>query len=373
VSRVEPGRGSGAADLTVLHVLASAALAGIERHVLGLVSEQRRLGCAAEIVCPASATAVRREAARLGIPLRSARRAIRDARTDIVHVHDGRSALFGVLSSQLSRCAFVRTQHFVLSASAARHGMIRDASLAMHRRINARVNGYICVSAAVADAVAARRDAEGTRIVIIAPGVQLATPTAVEQAVRRRAQTARSCVVTAGRIEPERRMDVLVEAIPQVRRVLPDCQFVIVGMGRGEPELWSLARRLGVEDAITWTGWLNDIEPVLASGHAYVNTWPLEGFGMATAEAMGYALPVVVADTGASPELVEPGVTGTIVRSADPASLADALCELLSDRPRAAAMGNAARSRAVNAYSVRATALAVVDFYQELLGTGAEQ
>jgi glycosyltransferase involved in cell wall biosynthesis len=94
---------------------------------------------------------------------------------------------------------------------------------------------------------------------------------------------------------------------------------------------------------------------------------------MATAEAMGFGLPVVVADSGASPELIEDGVSGRLVKAADPRDLAATLVAMLSDLPGTAAMGLAARQRAGGRYSMPATAEATLALYAELLPTAGER
>jgi glycosyltransferase involved in cell wall biosynthesis len=350
--------------LRVLHIVGSNAFAGTERHVLGLVAALREAGCDASLACPRTANVLRREADAASVPVVSVFGEMQ--KVDIVHVHDGRSAVVGYARAALGRAALVRTQHFVHPASATRPGWRGESSQAAHRLINRRLDGYVCVSAAAAQAARERRDTADAAQAVIPPGVQLASDEDAAQAVTGRAQAVYPVVVTAGRLEPERRIDVLIESIPLVQHGFPDCRFVIAGTGTADAELKSRARELDVDSAIDWTGWLSEIDPVLAEGHVYVNTWPEEGFGMATAEAMGYALPVIVTDTGASPELVEDQISGRIVHALDPRALAGTICELLSDRGRAAAIGAAARERASRRYSFHSTAEAMLDFYEQL-------
>jgi glycosyltransferase involved in cell wall biosynthesis len=352
-------------SLRVLHIVASDGFAGTERHVLGLVSELRQLGCEAELACPRGASVLRREASTAGIPL-LAILSTELSDLDIVHAHDGRSAVVGSVHATLGRAALVRTQHFIRPASAARPGWRGESSLLAHRLINRRLDGYVCVSEAAAEAAKERRDTNGAALVVIPSGVRLASAEHAEQARTERANAARPVVVTSGRLERERRIDILLDAIPLVRRGFPHCRFVIAGTGKAEGELQSHAQQLGIAGAIDWTGWLPEIAPVLAQGHVYVNTWPAEGFGMATAEAMGYALPVIVTDTGAGPELVEDRISGRVVSGLNPLALADAICELLGDPIRAAAMGAAARERASRQYSFRSTAVSTLEFYEHL-------
>jgi glycosyltransferase involved in cell wall biosynthesis len=285
---------------------------------------------------------------------------------DVVHAHKGRSAVLGAGLAAVNGAAFVRTQHFVRPASIERAGWRGRASRAMHRLLNSRLDGYVCVSQAVAEAARARRDAVGTPTAVIPSGVELPRTEEVQRFIASRSADPRSIVVSAGRLEPERRLDVLLDAVAQVRDAIPGCWFVIAGSGSAEEDLKAQARRLGIEDVVQWTGWLPEIRPLLAGSHVYVNTWPWEGFGMATAEAMGAALPVVAVNSGASPELIVSGVTGLLVPPADSGALAAAICEVLTDRERMRVMGAAGRERALAHYSMPATAESMLEFYRGL-------
>jgi glycosyltransferase involved in cell wall biosynthesis len=357
--------------LRVLHLLGSAGFAGTERHVLRLAGELSRLECAVWVAGPPGAAELRAEARKRGIPVLGLVGMSHIARPDVVHVHDGRSALAGVLAVSATKAALVRSQHFVRPASVERRGVMRALSVSSHRLLNRRLDGYIAVSDAAAAAAVARRDAPGARTATIGPGVDIAKPEQVAAARAARARSPAPCVASAGRFEPERRFDILLDAVPAVLDALPACRFVIAGSGSAEIALRQQAVQLGIADAITWSGWLEDITSVLAAAHVYVNTWPWEGFGMATAEAMGYALPVIGVNSGATPELVDDGVTGRLVPPVNPAALATALIDLLSDRRTADALGMAGRDRAVRQYSAQATGEAMLAYYRELVSLRA--
>lgn len=364
LAQAEPARDVGR-TLSVLHLVGSDKFAGTERHVLGLMGELRALGCEVELACPRRAGLLRREAAEMDFTVRSMVGVAR-SKPDIIHIHDGAAAVVGWLLARRGQAALVRTQHFVSPASATRTGVLGLASRLVHRRLNRRLDGYVCVSEAAARAARNRRDASGAQVAVIPPGVHLASAEQVAQATTGRARSASPIVASAGRLELERRFDVLLEAIPIVLQTFPDCRFVIAGRGKAAAELRARAAAVRADAAVEWTGWLPDISPVLSQAHVYVNTWPDEGFGMATAEAMGYGLPVIVADSGASPELIEDKISGRVVPALSTAALAATICELLGDRPRAAAIGVAARERALARYSARATGVSMLAFYRQL-------
>lgn len=284
----------------------------------------------------------------------------------LIHVHDGRSACLGPLLAGRWHASLVRTQHFVRPASAVRTGIAGRASIIAHRLLDRRLDGYIAVSEAARSAAIEREAIPHVPIVVIPPGVRVPSEEQISAAQAQRLRGSGPTVASAGRLEPERRFDVLIHAIPTVRSVFPTCTFKIIGSGSAEVSLRQLANQLNVADAITWTGWLPDIVPQLACSDIYVNTLPYEGFGMATAEAMACGLPVVVTSTGASAELIDGGRAGMQVGAADPEQLATAICTLLGNSDRAKDLGTRARQVAQR-YSIENTAAATLALYCDLL------
>ena len=82
-----------------------------------------------------------------------------------------------------------------------------------------------------------------------------------------------------------------------------------------------------------------------------VNPSLSEAFGMSLVEAMMYRVPVVATRVGGMTNIVDHGRTGMLVEPANPEALAQAICELLEDRARAEAMGDAGRAVALDKYS----------------------
>lgn len=338
--------------------------------MLNLVRELRALQCNASLACPASATTVAAEAEASGVPTQSWASSLR-ARVRIVHVHDGRSAVLGRLLARDTDVVLVRTQHFVRPASAVRRGWAGHISRVVQGLVNRRVAGYVAVSRAVEAAALVRGEAQAAEVRVIPSGISLPGADVVAAARVSRERDSVPVVASAGRLENERRFDVLLNAMAVIRRDRPECCLVIAGSGSAEAKLKALADRLGIADAVRWTGWLPRIDPLLVRSHVYVNTWPWEGFGMATAEAMAFSLPVVAVRSGASTELVEDGVTGHLVPPNDPDSLAAAIVELIDDRTRGAVMGDHGRERAAK-YSIDRVAASMLEFYRQLDSTQRE-
>ncbi len=273
----------------------------------------------------------------------------------------------GTLLAPLAGAVLVRTQHFLRPASLERSGNRQRASLALHRSLNRRLRGYVAISATVAEAACLRREVAVADIVVIPPAIQLPDERAVSAARAARHNLAAPVVAFAGRLVVERRLDRLIRAMPLVLERLPACRLIIAGTGEAEEHLKTLAAALGVQQAITWAGWVAEPYSVLARAHVYVNTWSDEGFGMAMAEAMTLAMPVIAVRSGANVEMVQPGVTGLLVAEDDADDLASAIVEIVGQRERAAVMGERARERALSLYGARRTAQSTLIHYERLL------
>ena len=166
-------------------------------------------------------------------------------------------------------------------------------------------------------------------------------------------------LVGVGALAPEKRWDLLLEALALVPTPAPP--LLLCGSGALEGALRGQARRLGVHATF-----LGQVEPPTLVG-AYnaatcvVHTRPDETFGLALAEAMACGRPVLAWASGGPVEVV--GDAGVLAAPLDPRDFATQLERLLANPGRRAALGAAARLRAVERYSVER----MVREYAELL------
>jgi phosphatidyl-myo-inositol dimannoside synthase len=139
----------------------------------------------------------------------------------------------------------------------------------------------------------------------------------------------------------------VIQALPAVLSVVPDAYYVVVGDGDDRGRLERLAVEAKVRDHVLFVGTKADEE--LAGYYqacdAFVMPSRSEGFGIVFLEAMSHGKPVVAANSGATPELVEDGVTGLLVEYGEVQTLASNLIHLLTDREHGRRMGEAGRRR----------------------------
>jgi phosphatidylinositol alpha-1,6-mannosyltransferase len=139
--------------------------------------------------------------------------------------------------------------------------------------------------------------------------------------------------------------DQLLDAWPAVRRAVPDAELWIAGAGDDVARLVAKARDLGLADAVRFLGRVSDSELGALYRRAAVFGMPSrqEGFGLVYAEAMWWGLPCIGSTADAAGQVITAGETGELVPYGDVAALGAALVGLLSDRDRAARMGESGR------------------------------
>ena len=133
-------------------------------------------------------------------------------------------------------------------------------------------------------------------------------------------------------------------------------------------ELQDYARRRGVADRLTFTGFLSDVETVLRSLDIVVHasTEP-EPFGLVIAEAMACGRPVVVADAGGARELVTPGLDAVLHRPGDAASLASCIEALAADPDLRRRLGAEARRTAARRFDRARLATELAPVYERVV------
>ncbi|WP_309112921.1 glycosyltransferase family 4 protein [Saccharothrix sp.] len=162
----------------------------------------------------------------------------------------------------------------------------------------------------------------------------------------------RPVVVCVSRLVPRKGQDVLVRALPEIRRLAPDAALLLVGGGPYRKSLQRLAESVGVAEHVVFTGsvpW-SELPAHYNAGDVFAmpcrtrgRGLDVEGLGIVYLEASATGLPVVAGQSGGAPETVRDGITGTVVDGRAVSSVAAEVGRLLADRDLAAKMGEAGR------------------------------
>jgi glycosyltransferase involved in cell wall biosynthesis len=153
-------------------------------------------------------------------------------------------------------------------------------------------------------------------------------------------------ILSVGRVAPEKGLLHAIRALALMKDRFPNCRLVSVGGTRDRRWVEFVraeARRLGVESGLHILGERRDVHDLLRACDVFVFPSLHEGLGMALIEAMAVGCPCVATRIGPLPEVISHGVDGWLVAPGDAAGLADAICLLLADSVRRAALGQAAK------------------------------
>jgi glycosyltransferase involved in cell wall biosynthesis len=175
-------------------------------------------------------------------------------------------------------------------------------------------------------------------------------------------------VLYVGRLAPEKRLDVLIEAFPLVRKALG--QKVVLALVGDGPYMDKLKREK--PDGVLLLGYRTGLPlaEAYASGDVFAFPSDTETFGNVVAEALASGLPVVAPKKGGVVDSVTPGRTGVLVPPRDPKAMADALISLLNDPAKLDALSRGARAHAL-ARSWASVLDALFDDYREILANAA--
>jgi glycosyltransferase involved in cell wall biosynthesis len=130
-------------------------------------------------------------------------------------------------------------------------------------------------------------------------------------------------------------------------------------------------KKLGLEKRITIVDRMLEVPDLVkqySTARAAIVSSVFEGFGFPASEAMACGLPVIASGGGALPEVIGlDGMSGRLVPTRDPKAMAAAICDVLADPIKAAAMGAHARERVATLFQWDQAAAQLVDIFQETL------
>ena len=176
-----------------------------------------------------------------------------------------------------------------------------------------------------------------------------------------------------GRVRAQKGSDVFVEAMCRLLPRYPDFTAVMVGAVVPEQQAFAsgLKKRIeaaGLQSRIVITGELEieEVQRWYRRLTIYAFTSRNEGFGLTLIEAMSSGAALVASRAGAAEFVVEDGVTGTLTPPGDVDALVAALEPLMRDPDSATAMGERARGRVLEKFSLDAEANAIAAVYRTL-------
>lgn len=345
------------------------AFAGTERHILQLAGALKACSIDVSVVCPEHGPLARftKDAGIThvhiprGGPLNfSAARILQSQTFDILHAHNGMSTLWSGMAIRSTSTKLISSQHFLNPSHTQRRGVKRIVSNMLHAWLRKRISHHIAVSNAVRDHMLNRGDVESDKITVVPNGID---PIQVEPCHELVGD--RCTIVCVSRLEHEKGVDQLIEAVGELAKRMPGVRCAIVGDGAYRADLERLASELNLNNHIDFLGHRDDAHAIIAAGDVLAFPSAIDSFGLTIVEAMALAKPVVAMNAGGPREIVIHGETGYL---AEPDEFADHLGKLLTDPDIREQFGRRGRQRFEDEFTSGVMAQRMLAVYRRIMG-----
>ena len=161
----------------------------------------------------------------------------------------------------------------------------------------------------------------------------------------------RPVVLTVGRLQKRKGHDRLIRALPQIRRLVPNVLYAIVGTGDQEDSLKQLVAELGLDESVLFHDEIADETMLRCYQQCDLFVLPnrqigsdIEGFGMVLVEAQACGKPVIAGASGGTAETMQIPQTGRVIPCEESGPLAELVTSWLLDPALRKQMGDAART-----------------------------
>lgn len=299
--------------------------------------------------------------------LRSLRRLVRRERFDIVQSQHEKSDLFNALLPRIQGTVHISNRRDM--------GFNKSSRLRLlFRLLNRRFDCIVAPAQPILGGLAREESLAVERMLWIPNGVDAERFRPQAAAARRDSRrtlglaektVAFGCIAS---LTPVKCHDDLLAAFARLHRQLPQAQLLLIGDGPLRAQVARQIGALGLGGAVRLVGNLANIETVLPALDVAVLASSTEGMSNAILEAMACGLPVVATAVGGNLELVQHQVSGLLVPAREPDRLADALRTLAQAPEMRQRMGQAARLRIEQEFSLDGMVRSFDRLYRRLLG-----
>jgi glycosyltransferase involved in cell wall biosynthesis len=370
--------------LSVLHVVLSLEVGGLERVVLDLVRQGGRLGQKVSVLCLERAGALAEDARtfkarivcvdkppgfRPGL-IRRIAATLGELQPNVVHCHQVGALFYAAPAAHRAGVpVVVHTEH-------GKHYAARMRTRWLGRLAGRNVDRFFCVSSDIADEVRRCRIIHPRKIAVLPNGIDVRRfERPADAAIRAGLGIASDAPVigTVARLSEVKRQDLLLHAFAKVRQALPAAHLLIVGDGPLRHDLEQLADNLGIAPFVHFAGYQPEPEKFLAVMDVFTLTSRSEGMPLSVLEAWAAALPVVASAVGGIPQMIGGSEAGLLFLPGDANALTSILIDLLVDEPARRKMGQRGRAIVRDLYGAERMADEYHRNYRLLLSGNAVQ
>jgi len=156
-------------------------------------------------------------------------------------------------------------------------------------------------------------------------------------------------LLTVSRLVGWKRLDRIINAMPDILRKCPNVRLVVVGDGDSRQDYERLARQLNLENVVIFVGAIrqSDVAQYLAIADIFVSLYDLSNVGNPLLEAMSAGKCIITINNGGTGSIIENDINGTLLERDELDDLSNQICKLLLDKERRLRLGRCAKEYAL--------------------------
>lgn len=296
----------------------------------------------------------------------------REFQPSLVHAHGFKASMLALPAAAVCRCPAIVTVHN-FPAYPAKSILPESLFISALRRLDPLVRCYITVSEALKRFLL-NCGISGERIRTIYNGVPgvFGEPGFIAASACRPPGILH--IGTAGRLVPEKGMDIFIQGAAQLAASYPrgNLRFFIAGEGPERGNLEKLRNNLELHDLLFFKGKIINMDAFFSGLDIFVLASRSEGLSYSLLEAAAAGLPLVATASGGIPEIISHGKTGLLVPPADSEALAWAMGRLVDEQHTRFRLGSAALEEVKRRFTEKKMLSQTASLYKEILGPGKE-
>lgn len=301
---------------------------------------------------------------------------IRRIRPHILQAHHYDENVVASVAVRLTRVpAYVIGRHYSDHIYFLTRGLKRKVFLAGEDFCNKTATKIAVPTQQVADLLTERQSVPNDKVTVIPFGLDFAryhtsSPSAPEQLRHEFGLDGKYLVVACCRLNTEKGLEYLLQAMAQVRSQNEAIRLVIVGSGPDESRLRRLNRELALEDIVQFVGWRDDALDWIAGADLIVQPSFAESFCQVLFEALAFGKPVIMTPVGAAPQVIGKNERGRLVPKGESKALANAMCELMANNELGLKLGESGRTYIRQNMGADLTARRYEELYERVVNGG---
>ncbi len=289
---------------------------------------------------------------------------IKNKKVDIIHAHNATAWFYAFWASILSKIPLVYTEHDRSFPTPLRLKFL-------HYFFGKYTHAVVAVSKAVKHNLEKYEHIKNIKVIYNGIDPILFYPPTAEEKILKKKQLGLNAdnfvLGNVGRMDYWKNQRILIEILPDLKKVFPNIKLVFVGGGDEEDNLKKLALEKKVENDVLFLGKRCDVNEILKAFDLFVFPSLTEGLPLVVIEAMATGLPIIASPVGGIPELIIDDKNGFLVSPTSKSEIKSAIIKLIENQDLRIKMGQIGRKIFESNFSLPQMVRNYLKIYENLL------